>query len=951
MNPIKELGEYGQSVWLDYIRHGLITSGELRRLVEEDDLAGVTSNPSIFEKAITGSTDYSDVLEELRLQETDVMGLYEALVVRDIQDAADVLKAVYERTNGRDGYVSLEVSPYLAHDTDGTIREVIRLHEKVGRDNLMLKVPATEEGIPAIERLLAEGINVNVTLLFSREAYARVVEAYIRGLERFSAAGGDVSRVASVASFFVSRIDTAVDAAISERLGEVPGGPEDRAVLQRLLGKVAIANAKLAYQHYKDTFAGDRWQALEAKGARTQRLLWASTSTKNPNYSDVLYVEQLIGADTVNTIPPSTYEAFKNHGHPRPSLEEGIEDAEEVIGSLDRAGISMSEITDRLLDDGVRLFSEAFGKLLNALDRRCQGATSTVIDTQAFSLPKELDSAVHRALEECRDSGGVRRLWSRDASLWTRSNESDWMGWLGISEVELKDIEMLKEVTEEVRRVGFTHCLLLGMGGSSLCPEVISRTFGRAAGQPRLLVLDSTDPDQIRACERAVDLERTLFIVASKSGTTLEPNILMEYFMGRVREVTGAREVGDRFMAITDPGSQLERIAEREGFRRVFHGIPSIGGRYSALSNFGMVPASVMGVDVEGLLDHAGRMETSCSPCIPVEENPGAMLGLALGALYREGHDKVTVIASPGIGDFGAWLEQLMAESTGKEGKGLVPVAGETLWPAGVYGDDRVFVYIRLESGPDFEQDRALEAIKAAGQPAIRIDLGKEIDLGGEFFRWMFATAVAGSVMEINPFDQPDVESSKAATRKMMGEYEKGGALPPEEAFFEDDRLRLFADAENVKDLEEAVGGERSTIRYLRAHLDRLRAGDYFAILAYLNRDEETRDVLQDMRLSVRDRRHVATTMGFGPRYLHSTGQLFKGGPAAGLFLMVTRDEAEDLPIPGRKFTFGVVKAAQARGDLDVLAGRGRRVLRVHLGADYRAGLAALREALRQALE
>ena len=949
MNPIRTLSEYGQSVWLDYIRRGLITSGELKRQVEEDGLAGITSNPSIFEKAITGSTDYTDVLETLQRRETDVMKLYEALAIRDIQDAADVLRPVYKRTNGRDGYVSLEVSPYMASDTRGTIEEVKRLQRAVERDNLMLKVPATPEGIPAIERLIGEGININVTLLFSREAYARVAEAYIRGLERLAARGGDVSRVASVASFFISRIDQAVDRALSSRLKDTRDDRE-RVLLDRLSGRVAVANAKLAYRQYKEIFAGDRWQALEERGGRTQRLLWASTSTKNPNYSDVLYVEELIGADTVNTIPPSTYEAFKRHGHPRLSLEEGVEDAEDVVESLDRTGISLTEITDKLLDDGVRLFAEAFGKLLNALDRRCREAPSAAIDSQECSLPQELDSRVRRTLEEWRVNGGIRRIWSRDASLWTRANEADCMGWLGISEIELKDIEPLKEVAEEVRREGFSHCLVLGMGGSSLCPEVLSRTFGEVEGYPEVLVLDSTDPDQIRAYEGAIDLDSTLFIVASKSGTTLEPNILMEYFLGRIREETGRRDVGDRFIAITDPGSALEGIAEREGFRRVFHGVPSIGGRYSALSNFGMVPAALMGVDVQGLLDRAGEMEICCSPCLPVEENPGAVLGMTLGALYREGRDKVTVIASPGIRDFGAWLEQLLAESTGKDGKGLIPIVGEPPGQVEVYGDDRLFIYVRLDSAPDASQDQAVDALEVSGRPVVRIHVRKPLDLGGEFFRWMFATAVAGAVMEINPFDQPDVESSKVAAREMTEEYETKGTLPCEIPFYEEEQVKLFADPENVAILDKEVGDERSLTAYLGAHFNRLEKGDYFAVLAYLERNDAVKGPLQDIRLAVRDHKRVATILGFGPRFLHSTGQLFKGGPNNGLFLQVTGENIDDLQVPGRKFTFGVVKAAQARGDHRVLAERGRRFLRVHLATDLSSGLTVLREAVKRAL-
>ncbi|MFQ5792582.1 MAG: bifunctional transaldolase/phosoglucose isomerase, partial [Acidobacteriota bacterium] len=618
--------------------------------------------------------------------------------------------------------------------------------------------------------------------------------------------------------------------------------------------------------------------------------------------------------------------------------------------TLERLGISMKDVTDKLLADGVRLFAEAFERLLSAVDKRCRAAVDVQINRQIYTLSEDLASQVKETLEDWRISGKVRKLWACDASLWTRSDEGSWLGWLGITEDRLAHCPHLREMADDVKTAGFSHALLLGMGGSSLCPEVLAMTFGRIPGYPELHVLDSTDPAQIQAFERKVNLANTLFIVSSKSGTTLEPNIFKQYFFERVRRVVGADRVGDRFVAITDPGSKLQKVAESEGFRHIFHGEPNIGGRYSALSDFGMVPAAIMGVDALRFLDRADEMAVSCSSCLPAEDNPGVVLGTILGVLAKGGRDKVTLVSSPGIWDLGAWLEQLLAESTGKEGKGLIPVDREPLGPPGVYGDDRVFVYLRLEPAPDESQDAAIAALERARQPVIRISVADPYDLGQEFFRWEIAPAVAGSIMGINPFNQLDVEASKTATRQLTAEYEKRGSLPPETPMLDEKGIKLFADEKNAASLAAAAGRDVSLVGYLRAHLNRLKAGDYFALLAYIEMKEAHEGPLQRVRRAVRDKRRVATCLGFGPRFLHSTGQVYKGGPDTGVFLQIICDDALDLPVPGQKYTFGVVKAAQARGDFRVLAERNRRGLRVHLGADVPAGLETLEAAVKGAL-
>jgi transaldolase/glucose-6-phosphate isomerase len=949
-NPLKELNKFGQSVWLDFIRRSLISTGELARLISQDGLRGVTSNPSIFEKAITGSTDYTKTLEELSAKKgLDAKQIYETLAIRDIQDAADVLRPVYDQTKRRDGYVSLEVAPYLAHKTQETLDEARRLWKAVGRENLMVKVPGTTEGIPAIQQLISEGININVTLLFAQDVYERVAEAYIAGLEALSKSGGDVSKVGSVASFFVSRIDTLIDSQIADRIKKTQNAAE-QATLHGLQGKVAIANAKLTYQAYKKIFSGLRWDKLAAAGAQTQRVLWASTSTKNPAFTDVLYVEELIGPDTVDTIPPATYDAFRDHGKPRASLEENVAAAQATMDTLKRAGISMKAATDQLTEEGVKLFADAFDKLLAAVGKHATTSATSAVNNLTYKLPGDLAAAVKATLEDWKTNGKVKRLWARDASLWTNTDEANWLGWLTVADDEIAHSRDFKQVADDVRQGGFTHAVLLGMGGSSLCVEVLKLTYGKIEGHPEILVLDSTDPAEIRALASKLDMKKTIFIVSSKSGGTLEPNIFKQYFFEQVKQAVGAEEAPKRFIAITDPGSHMQKVAEGDGFRHIFYGLPSIGGRYSALSNFGMIPGAIQGLDIPKFLDRVEEMVHACASVVPADENPGAILGAILGTLQKTGRDKVTIFTSPGISDLGAWLEQLLAESTGKQGKGLIPVDRESIGAPEVYGNDRIFAYVRLQNAPDAKQDAAVAALENAGQPVIRISVPDAGEVGQEFFRWEIATAVAGSIIGINAFNQPDVEASKIETKKLTSEYEAKGSLPAEHPFFDGGGVKLYSDEKNVAELKKTAGGDLTLTGYLRAHLNRLHPGDYFALLAYIDMNEANETQLQTTRHFVRDKKRVATCLGFGPRFLHSTGQAYKGGPNSGVFLQITCDDAADIPVPGQKYTFGVVKAAQARGDFQVLAERDRRALRIHLGADVAAGLRNLHSAIRQAL-
>jgi transaldolase/glucose-6-phosphate isomerase len=949
VNPLIILREQGQAIWLDFLSRRFIAEGGLKKLIDEDGLTGVTSNPSIFKKAIGDSSDYDAAIRALvKERDCDVMKLYEQLAIADIQNAADVLRPVYKQTEGADGFVSLEVSPYIARDTAATVGEARRLWKEVNRENVMIKVPATEEGIPAIRTLLGEGININITLLFSRSAYRQVAEAYLDGLEMFTAAGGRADRLSSVASFFVSRIDTAVDKLIDGHLKKLPAGSESEA-LAGLRGKIAIANAKLAYRDYNEIFAGPRWRKLSDSGARVQRLLWASTSTKNPAYRDVVYVEELVGRDTVNTMPPETLAAFRDHGAVRPSLEENVAAAENMMAVLSHFGISLDDVTTKLTSEGVKLFADAFDDLLAAVGKKRTASLGTELNGQSANLTPDVEQAVKDTLDEWRRSSNVRRLWRRDATLWTGADETKWLGWLDIAQEEFGDIDRLQELALDVQKAKFTHAVLLGMGGSSLGAEVFARTFGAQSGYPQLLVLDSTDPVQIKNIEDAIDLRSTLFIVSSKSGTTLEPNILKDYFFARAQTVLDQGKAASHFIAITDPGSKLAALAVTDHFLKVCVGKPDIGGRYSVLSDFGLAPATTMGVDLKTLLTSTLKMVRSCGADVPPGENPGVTLGIILGLMAAKGRDKLTIIASPGISDIGAWLEQLIAESTGKQGKGIIPVDGEPLASPELYGQDRLFAYLRLDGDSNAGLDDGILKLEQAGHPVVRIAVSNRAQIGQEFFRWEIATAVASVILRINPFDQPDVEASKVKTRDLMEAVEARGSLPPESPLFEEDGIKIFADEKNGKILKQAGDGT-ALVSSLRTHLSRAHDGDYCALLAYVARNEANREALQDIRTAIRDRKKLATCVGFGPRFLHSTGQAYKGGPNAGIFLQITADHRLDTPVPGRKYSFGAVIDATAQGDFEVLNERGRRAIRVHLGADVAAGLARLKLAVVQAL-
>ena len=909
MNRLLALARAGQSVWIDFIRRALLDSGGLDRLVREDGVAGVTSNPTIFEKAIGGSADYDAQIRRLLAEEPgiDPHELFERLALDDIRAACDVLMPVFERTGGADGFVSFEVPPSLADDTAGTIAQARRLWRAIGRPNAMIKVPATPAGIPAIEELIAASVNVNVTLMFSLDHYERVAQAYLRGLHRRP----DPSTAASVASFFVSRVDTVVDKA----LGDI-GTPAALA----MRGRAAIANSRLVYRRFRELFDGEAFAALRARGGRPQRPLWASTSTKNPDYRDVVYVEELVAPDTVNTMPPATIDAFRHHGEVRgATAAEDFDAARRTLEDLRAAGIDLDDVTERLQRDGVASFARSYDELIAALEAKSRQLLTDRVCRQDLALGAA-GAAVEARLAAWEREGLLGRIRRKDHTVWSPvpvPELTDRLGWLTLPQEMGAHAAALAALAAEARREKIAHVVLLGIGGSSLAPEVIHATFGRRDGYPELIVLDSTHPLAVRAVGERVQPGKTLFVLASKSGTTVEPNALFHYWW-KWAAPTG--RPGHWFSAITDPGSPLETLARERGFRHVFHGSPEVGGRYSALSLFGLVPAALAGVDVSSLIQDARWMADVCVAGHPETANPALQLGAAIGELARSGRDKLTFLVDPPFGGLPAWLEQLIAESTGKNGTGIVPIADEPELPIERYAPDRVFVAIQTPAG-GADRER-LSAIEAAGHPVVRMTLDSPQNLGQEFYRWELAVAAAGAVLGVQPFDQPDVQLAKDMARRAMADPDATGA----------DRLRPCP----ASQAGPAIDG----------WLASARPGNYVALQAFLAPSAEVTAALQALRQELGVRTGLATTLGYGPRFLHSTGQLHKGGPNSGLFLQLIDEPGDDLRVPDLGFTFGELLRAQAAGDAAALLERGRRVLRVQLGRDVLGGIAELTRGL-----
>lgn len=924
MSKMFELSKAGQSVWYDYIRRRFIAGGELESLIKIG-LRGITSNPSIFEKAISAGNEYdNDIASVLEKGKSDILKIYEKLALEDIAAAADLMLPVYEQTNGLDGYVSIEVNPGLAHKTGRTISEARKLFRHLNRKNIMIKVPATEEGLPAIKQLISEGINVNVTLIFSVDNYIKVAEAYISGLEEFVRNGGDPSRVASVASFFVSRIDTAVDKIL-----------ETKENAKHLLGKAAIANAKVAYQEYKKLFGGDRWTQLASKGARPQRVLWASTGTKNSKYSDTLYVDELIGPDTVNTIPPDTLNNFMDHGKVELTLEKDFDAAASQLSELKNFGVDLNKITDELQTAGVQAFSDSFDNLLASIENKVK-LLSDLKDNINFNLggyAKYVDRFASKAVKD----NIVARIWAKDFTVWGENPAeiSNRLGWLDSPANSLKALSEINEFIENLPKNRFSDVLLLGMGGSSLAPEVFARTFGSAPGYPKLHVLDSTDPRAVLEYERKLAPEKTLYVVSTKSGGTIETLSFMKYFYTSVAQRIGKENASKHFIAITDPGSGLQKMAESLNFRKIFLNDPNIGGRYSALSLFGIVPAAMIGADVKLMIKRAQEMSLAAG-CNSKTFNSAAILGNMMGALAKKGMDKITFIMQDEIKSFGAWVEQLIAESTGKNGKGILPVDGEALMGPEYYSADRNFVYIKLKG--DCQLDAGVDALKNSGFPVVEILWNDIYDLGGEMMRWEIATAIAGYVLNIQPFDQPNVESAKVIAREMIAEYLEKKKLPLLKSKLEEDGIKILGKGK-FTELKEALNS------FIEVGLNKAKGKGYIALQAYIEPTAENESALENLRTVIRKKFRTSVTIGFGPRFLHSTGQLHKGDAGKGIFIQFVDKMNPDAPIPenagesNSSFTFGILKSAQALGDRQALLNAKRIVLTLDLGENAAASI------------
>lgn len=931
-NPLQRLAEFGQSFWYDNIRRDILKNGELRRMVNEDGLRGVTSNPTIFEKAISGSADYDASIRScLDLSAEEI---FLELEIQDIRDAADILRPVYDATQGGDGFISIEVFPNLARDLPGTLKQARMLWQRVGRPNIMVKVPSTPECIPAIRTLLAEGININITLMFEFASYQAVVEAYLAALEERVAAGKPVDRLASVASLFVSRVDTRIDKKLEELARQ---HPDQAARLRELQGKAGITNARRIYRYFLDVFASERFQKLKQKGARVQRPLWASTSTKDPRYPDTMYVDALIAPDTVNTMPDVTIAAFRDHGTVTNALLPTLDQAQPVLDGLAAAGIDFEQELKALQDEGVEKFSASYEELIAGLRSKAAALRSERTDSMNVEASETLRAQWQSSLQQLEQRQAARAIWQNDATLWSTDAKvgeaiRNRLGWIPVVETMAQKAAEIQQFARDTWQAGFRHAVLLGMGGSSLAPEVIRHIFGVQPNGLNLHVVDTTDPVTIAHVEKQIDLAHTLFIVSSKSGGTIEPNCLMAWFWKLVEEKAPAGKTGSHFIAITDEGTSMHKLAQERGFRHIFVNPSDIGGRYSALSYFGLVPAALMGVDVAQLLERGNIMRRACGPDVPAGKNPGLQLGAALGAWAKAGRDKLTLLAGRELASFGMWLEQLIAESTGKLGKGIVPVDNEPLGPVGAYGADRVFARIELAGGETLDPAWT-QALTASGAPLIRLTLDDRYDLAQEFFRWEFATAVAGAVLEINPFDEPNVKESKDNTNRVIQQFvESGSAAAGFDAApvaCEGDLSAYAPKAPSQPTVYAAVE------ELLRSAAD----GDYFATMAYFQETPAAVERLQQVRAQVRDRLRLATTLGFGPRFLHSTGQLHKGGANTGIFLQLTATPSVDREIPGQPYSFATLLAAQALGDYQSLEAHHRRLLRIDLGRDPVAGL------------
>ena len=903
MATLNDLHELGQSTWLNYLRSSFIRSGELAEHVKQG-IQGVTANAQVYERAIRGSSDYDAGLRRAMAQGKPARRIHEALLVDDVQRAADVLHPLFETSHRRDGFVSFELEPALLHGVPATVAEVRHVSHYVDRYNVMVEIPATAVGLDALRELVADGVSVNVTHLFSVADYEKAAAAYLAGLEQYLTSHS-VWRTAptAVASFSLAPLDAAIDARL-----EALGRPD-------LRGKAAVALARRLTARYRQLFNGPAWDKLAARRGQPLRPKWTRTTPRDFAHPALYYIQQLIGEGTIMTFIPATLTAFRRDGIATPTLDKGLDEGETHLATLAALGIDFEAVAAQLQAEHLAASDHRFQTLVQAVvhKRDALDVGQPMMSVQLGEAQATVDEGLH---DLCRHAI-IGRIWAADHTVWQpRPTEiTNRLGWLDIADNMADKTARLEAFAKRIVADGFRHALLLGMGGSSLAPELFQKTLGRGApaGYLDLVVLDTTDAEAVRAAEAAVDLPHTLVIVATKSGGTVETLSGFKYFYNRLSEVVGPERVGGHFVGITDPGSKIADMAARYGFRDLFLNDPNIGGRYSALSYFGLVPAALVGVDVPRLLERAAvaASNATLSHCDAIADNHAAVLGTILGRLALSGRDKVTFITSPTLASFGDWVEQLIAESTGKEGRGIVPIVGEPPAPLESYGADRLFVHLRLEG--DATNDAFVTALAAAGHPVIALRLADLYDIGGQFFLWELATAVASYFLGINPFDQPNVEAAKIKAREIVAEYARTGSLPAGEfAALEPGALGTF--------LKEA------------------KPGDYIAIQAYIPATPAADAALQALRQAIHLRTGLATTVGYGPRFLHSTGQLHKGDGGQGVFIQLVSDAVEDVGIPDEAgqpaaaMGFNVLKKAQALGDARALRAAHRRLIAFEVG-------------------
>lgn len=914
---IVDLYQLGQSIWYDNIERRLLMNGELKEMIDLGKIYGVTSNPSIFQKAIADTSDYDSTIQPMAWSGLQPEEIFYELAIEDIQHAADLFLSLYEDSKGKDGFVSLEVNPLIAKDTEATIAEVQELWKKVNRPNLMVKIPATIEGLPAIRQSIAAGININITLIFSVERYKNVIDSYLSGLEDRQKKGLPIDHIASVASFFVSRVDSKIDK-ILEDLSEK--GVISPQMMGQLKGKAGLANSRLAYKVFENHFSGERFAKLRQAGANPQRPLWASTSTKNPEYSDILYVEGLVAPDTVNTLPPHTLQAFIDHGKPGIGFRSRESNPEVHLQKLKEIGIDMEVITDQLEEEGVEAFSRSYQSLLEEIEKRSKSFSDQL---------GELRDQVQVAVEWHKDNRTIERLFNYDPTLWSENPAEteeieNRLGWLDLPEKSMGEMQELDSFFNEFNKAGFRQAVLLGMGGSSLAPEVIAATHKAFGYSPQrgleLIILDSTNPDQINSVKQSLDYKSTLFIVSSKSGGTTETLSLMEFFWYSMQKKEGEK-AGKHFIAITDPGSKLAQIAVERGFWRVFEGDPSVGGRFSALTKFGLVPARLLDIDLKNFLQQAAFARQTSGPDTPSYRNLGLWLGTIMSVAALNKKDKLTFITDAPVKSFGSWAEQLVAESSGKDGKGIVPIDNEPLFPLDYYANDRLFVYLEVTKQHQTRVDNLLKA----GHPVLTFPFKDPNQLAKFFFIWEVAISIACSQLKVNAFNQPNVQDSKDRTKQKIEQIEIMGALDKGVPVYQDNKIQVYWQ-DQPKNFQPP--GIKELVDFF---LSECGAGDYFSINAFLPQVKEVELPLQKLRAKVAQRTNSATTLGFGPRYLHSTGQLHKGGPNKGFFLVITHKNKIDLQIPGKQLSFASLIEAQASGDFEALQNKERKVIHLHL--------------------